>query len=404
MVVHREKFRRIAWSLYGFWNCCSVPTHTKHNLCLCTVHCRASNDTKLQYSDMKDRQQRYKFLALILFWYYNVFVSYLVSGAYTYHSIDWAQTNSIIITLINNDNWSFHFSHFCVCHNISFVSPYLPLSLSAFLLFKLFYIPIEPCLVHNLFANFNIKFIKNKYCDRFCVLLLLSPFFDWFDHEIKIDKWFFAVVSRYAIHTRFIVYYYYHTFLAINVCVFLLAFYCLSVQMVINYFHVHINASPYRVNDVVTFLMLPHLLLLLFWFICFSSLFPIHIKINHFALNNGAHFVFQWTHVRRTKGFKNYDNNRTADYKFYDFTHSIQHLPQHLICADNNRLLTIILTIANLQHNMHPNECARTPLHLHQQNTRSILFRLSDCRMFEEWASVICLFVQVSFGVWCAAS
>lgn len=136
MVVHREKFRRIAWSLYGFWNCCSVPTHTKHNLCLCTVHCRASNDTKLQYSDMKDRQQRYKFLALILFWYYNVFVSYLVSGAYTYHSIDWAQTNSIIITLINNDNWSFHFSHFCVCHNISFVSPYLPLSLSAFYIFQ----------------------------------------------------------------------------------------------------------------------------------------------------------------------------------------------------------------------------------------------------------------------------
>lgn len=41
-------------------------------------------------------------------------------------------------------------------------------------------------------------------------------------------------------------------------------------------------------------------------------------------------------------------------------------LPQHLIRAYNDRLLIVVLTIAHLQHRMHPNEVTAPSLHLHQ--------------------------------------
>lgn len=55
--------------------------------------------------------------------------------------------------------------------------------------------------------------------------------------------------------------------------------------------------------------------------------------------------------------------------------------PQHLIRTDDHWLLIVVLTITNLQHHMHPDEIAAPSLHLDEQNARSILLRLCDCRI-----------------------
>ena len=55
-------------------------------------------------------------------------------------------------------------------------------------------------------------------------------------------------------------------------------------------------------------------------------------------------------------------------------------LPEDLIGADDDRLLTVLHVVFDLQYTMNPQPVARSPLKAQQQDTGSILFRLSDCK------------------------
>jgi len=55
-------------------------------------------------------------------------------------------------------------------------------------------------------------------------------------------------------------------------------------------------------------------------------------------------------------------------------------LPEDLIGAHDDRLLTVLHVVLDLQYTMNPQPVARSPLKAQQQDTGSILFRLSYCK------------------------
>jgi len=54
------------------------------------------------------------------------------------------------------------------------------------------------------------------------------------------------------------------------------------------------------------------------------------------------------------------------------------YLPEDLIGAHDDRLLTVLHIVLDLQYTMNPQPVARSPLKTQQQDARSVLFRLSD--------------------------
>lgn len=63
-----------------------------------------------------------------------------------------------------------------------------------------------------------------------------------------------------------------------------------------------------------------------------------------------------------------------------DYIKQIYGLPKDLIGAYDNRLLTVLHVVLDLQYTMNPQPVARSPLKTQKQDAGSILFRLSDCK------------------------